>query len=60
MDYEELVKEIKTCPVTWVGALLRIIVERALEIPVFKPGMLVDYVKKVQAAYLEKQDATKG
>lgn len=42
--WDELEKELSNLPMTWVPAVLRIVVRRAMQLNVFREGGLVQYV----------------
>jgi len=49
MEYHKLEIALNNCPKTWVGALLILLLKRTISIPVFKPGKLIELVKKLES-----------
>lgn len=48
MKYELIVYQLENCPNTWIGALLIILLKRVIKLPLFKPGKLIELVKKLE------------
>lgn len=49
LSYQELEQQLQTAPLTWIPALLRALVARAVELQVFRPGALARFVEEARS-----------
>ena len=60
MSFDEIKSEIQDLPQTWIPALLKVMVETAVEKHVFQPGGIARFVKAVEDDYQPKDPPPPG
>lgn len=53
VSYDDLEAALRTIPATMVPALLRVLVVRAVEVKVFQPGGLMNFVERAAGSSAE-------